>query len=255
MADPYAGGLPVKNKSRPSARALQVELKRTGFMPSSVALADNYGPQTQAAVARFHNTHTQFRSRGTTNDVQIGRLGWAFLQALPTPGTPPKPTEPPKPSDGEPVHDYRRVQWTGKTINVRTKLMLEEADRLLTAYVWDPYLSQGSYNAGGVAASAGTHDGGGAIDIRASTMTANGAWLCVQALRKAGFAAWYRTPSEGPWAAHIHAIAIGDRDMSSGARAQVASYFAGRNGLANNAKDSAPSWVGRPYPAWAEQYK
>lgn len=67
------------NKSNPSAVPLQKALKKAGFMPKTVTEHPNYGSQTQAAVARFHNKYTQFRSPGLSNDVAIGPKGWAFL--------------------------------------------------------------------------------------------------------------------------------------------------------------------------------
>lgn len=148
----------------------------------------------------------------------------------------------------EPGHNYRRISYDGRTINIRTREMLEDANRHLKrdpGTVFD--LSQGSYNTN-VSASAGTHAGGGVIDIASSS------WTVAKALRQAGFAAWVRTPSEGPWGYHVHAVAIGDRELSSAAARQEESYFAGRNALANNRSDSAPSWVGRPYPDWAKKY-
>jgi hypothetical protein len=118
--------------------------------------------------------------------------------------------------------------------------MLKQAEALSGQTIT---LSQGSYNSG-VSASAGTHDGGGVVDIASSNSA-----LC-QALRKVGFAAWIRTPSQG-FAYHIHACAIGDREMASGAKNQVQSYFDGRNGLAGNGSDTNPP---RPWPAWANKY-
>ncbi|MFE7853757.1 GH25 family lysozyme [Streptomyces sp. NPDC057403] len=70
------------NKAKPSAVTLQRALKRAGYMPSSVKESPNYGPATQAAVAKFHNAHTQYRAKGTTHDVAIGPKGWAALFRL-----------------------------------------------------------------------------------------------------------------------------------------------------------------------------
>jgi LysM repeat protein len=226
------------DSSSPSAKPLQKALKAAGYMAQSVTLADNYGPVTQTSVKKFHAANPSF---GSATDGAIGPLGWAELhrEAYGGTGTTPTPTPPPA-DDDEPAHDYRRVTFGGKTVNVRTKVMLEAAG--VTS------LSQGSYNAGGVAASAGTHDGGGVVDIPSSSTT------LLKKLREVGFAAWIRTPAEG-FSYHIHACAIGDREMSSVARNQVKSYFNGRNGLANNGPDSAPASVGRPYPAWAAKYR
>lgn len=167
----------------------------------------------------------------------------------PAPPPAPKPPVTPAPVDDEPEHDYKRVTYGGKTVNTRTKIMLERARKLLTAYEWTPVLTQGSYNKG-VSASAGTHDGGGVVDIRTSTMTKNGADQCVQALRKAGFAAWRRGDGDG-MAPHIHAVAIGDREMSPAAKSQIAQWRADTNGLANHGPDPAPD----PYPAWTQKYR
>lgn len=135
----------------------------------------------------------------------------------------------------------QRVTRDGKTINKRTDDMLNRAEQRLGFKL---YVVQGSYNAGGVAASGGTHDGGGAVDLSPTAKPHE----VVRQLRHVGFAAWYRTPAQGPWSAHIHAIAIGDADLSSGARSQVQAYYGGRNGLANNAPDDGPRL--NPIPTW-----
>lgn len=58
----------------------------------------------------------------------------------------------------------------------------------------------------------------------------------VIALRYAGFAAWFRDTGDlGPQSpAHIHAIAVGDRELSPAAQEQVigeGGYFQGMDGL------------------------
>jgi hypothetical protein len=101
-------------------------------------------------------------------------------------------------------------------------------------------LMQGSYNKSGVTASAGTHDGGGALDVRAALLTAAQRKTVVLTLRQVGFAAWLRTPAQGNWPVHIHAIAVGDQDLSRGAANQVAEYKRCRNGLADRGHDDGP---------------
>lgn len=128
-----------------------------------------------------------------------------------------------------------RVNFRGVTVSTRTRDMIVEAERLLG---WKLVPVQGSYNKGGVGASAGTHDGGGAIDLRARDLTAAKKSAAVTALRRVGFAAWHRVAIAGVWVEHIHAIAIADAELSSGAKNQVADYKSGRNGLANNGKDN-----------------
>lgn len=120
--------------------------------------------------------------------------------------------------------------------------MLEQAQSIyggeidLTGY----HLTQGSYS-NQVAASFGTHSGGGAVDI---SVIQYGTYQVlydeidnlVQALRIAGFAAWLRDFDQlypgSP--IHIHAIAIGDRDLSGPAQEQLSGkfgYFRGFNGI------------------------
>ncbi|MFJ8349001.1 LysM peptidoglycan-binding domain-containing protein [Streptomyces sp. NPDC094153] len=77
----FPAGL-APDKAKPSARGLQRALKATGFMSKTVAEADNYGPQTQGAVARFHNAHPQYRAKGVSYDPAIGPQGWAALHRL-----------------------------------------------------------------------------------------------------------------------------------------------------------------------------
>lgn len=130
---------------------------------------------------------------------------------------------------------YDKVKHNGKTVDRYTHFALLAAEARLG---YKLTIVQGSYNTS-VSASAGTHAGGGVIDLTAYDYARK-----VRVLRELGFAAWYRAPGEGPWSPHIHAILIGNGKLSSSAQSQVASYKAGRNGLSNNAVDS--TW--RPSP-------
>lgn len=131
-----------------------------------------------------------------------------------------------------------RVIWRGKRLNKRTVAMLMELERRVKFTL---VFSQGSYNKGGVAASAGTHDGGGAVDVDVSHLTTSQRRLVVLNARQIGFAAWLRNPNQGKWPWHIHMIAIGDDDLSRGAVFQVSEYRRGHNGLANRGRDDGPS--------------
>src|SRR6185436_20647831 len=130
-----------------------------------------------------------------------------------------------------------RVSTDGAVINTRTRSMLAEAKRLLGRNL---KLAQGSYNPGGDPTSAGTHDGGGVVDINVDGMTAAKRTAVARALRQVGFAAWVRDPSQGDWPWHIHAAAINDTDLSSQAQHQVGDYYLGLNGLANRGPDDGP---------------
>lgn len=139
----------------------------------------------------------------------------------------------------------KRTTVDGRVVNTRTAAMLE---RWQFNTLTDLAVVQGSYNAGGVAASAGTHDGGGAVDISVRGYSPAKIKSLVKAGRKVGFAAWHRTAAQANWAPHIHAIAIGDPELSRGAKNQVAAYYAGRNGLANNGADDGARVKINPWP-------
>ena len=143
--------------------------------------------------------------------------------------------------------------WRGAYLDNRSADMMQGLVNLLdsaTAAKVRP--TQGSYS-GGVAASGGTHDGGGAIDLAGqdSGMTQTDREAIRDAGRQVGWAMWIRDPSQSDWPWHIHGIAVqpggkGDRGcLSSGAHGQVEDYYEGRNGLASGAADDGPrQWVG-----------
>lgn len=143
-----------------------------------------------------------------------------------------------------------KTTWRGVTLDDRSAKMMEEvAQNTGKIYV---HPTQGCYNAGGVAASAGTHDRGGAIDIAAANLAQSEREKIVLEMRRVGWAAWLRTPYQSDWPWHIHGIAVGCSDLSAGAAAQVRDYFNGRNGLASGAPDDGPrQFVGMTW----ERYK
>lgn len=132
---------------------------------------------------------------------------------------------------------FDRVTFRGKTMDNKTMYGLLAAERRLG---YELTITQGCYNAGGVSASAGTHDAGGVVDLAPWDYENK-----VRVLRDLGWAAWYRSPSEGPWQAHIHAVMIDQGNLSPSAAEQVAQYRNGLNGLANHAADPNPY---RPNP-------
>ncbi|MFC1961086.1 hypothetical protein ACFLYO_10290 [Chloroflexota bacterium] len=160
----------------------------------------------------------------------------------------------------QPSDDYARV-WVGNAqFNVRTLAMLDHAETLYHQQGgmvdFRPAVTQGGYNPGGVAASFGTHDGGGAVDISVrsrvdwSVLTDEIAPM-LAALRTAGFAAWLRDPDElyAGSPIHIHAIAVGDREATPIAQAQVDGpfgYLRGWNGLPPENGEPLPDLNGPP---------
>jgi hypothetical protein len=162
-----------------------------------------------------------------------------------------------------PPDDYTRMMWNGQRFNVRTVAMLRHAQQIYLQHPDSLFLNfeyqvvQGSYNAGQVAASFGTHDGGGAVDFSVRnpadfTVLTLQIPLLIDALRTAGFAAWLRAPDElyAGSAIHIHAIAVGDAELSPAARRQIdgpEGYLRGFNGLpVPDGTDPIPDGYGEP---------
>jgi GH25 family lysozyme M1 (1,4-beta-N-acetylmuramidase) len=135
-----------------------------------------------------------------------------------------------------------RPQWRGRTnVDALTIACIERAEQLAGRQF---VITQGSYQSS-VAASAGTHDRGGVVDVRWTGRDSD-----VRDLRRAGMAAWHRTPAQGPWPDHIHAVVIGHPDLAPAAARQITAYFNGRNGLANNGPDDGPRLDPIPRPVW-----
>ena len=132
---------------------------------------------------------------------------------------------------------YKIVTWRGVRLDKFSVRSLKWAQEN-AGFTFNP--SQGSHNAGGVAASGGTHDGGGAVDISTRGLTAVQKRKLLKALKRAGWGAWLRTTDQGPWGEHIHAVQFANRKVSSGARAQLQSYDRGRNGLRDDGPDPTP---------------
>lgn len=135
-----------------------------------------------------------------------------------------------------------RPLWRGRTnVDALTAGCVEHAEQIGGH---EFVTTQGSYQSS-VSASAGTHDLGGAVDLRWCGHDA-----CIRALRQAGMAAWHRTPAQGPWPDHIHAVVVGHPLLSPSAANQITAYLNGRNGLANNATDDGPRLNPIPRPVW-----
>ena len=141
----------------------------------------------------------------------------------------------------QPPSDNTRTELNGNALNQRTLWMLQLARALYHGPGDLLRVVQGSY-VDSLAGSFGTHAGGGAVDIsiraRATNKVVSGAEAArmVKALRQAGFAAWLRLKGDLKQfdGVHIHAIAIGDHELSNAARAQLdgpEGYFRGLDGV------------------------
>lgn len=153
---------------------------------------------------------------------------------------------------------YELIEINGMLLNQRTFSMLQNAQTIyvgeldLTGY----HITQGSYT-NNVSASFGTHAGGGAVDL---SVIQYGTYQVlyddipevIKALRISGFAAWLRDFDQlypgSP--IHIHAIAIGDAELSAAAQDQLTGpfgYFLGYNGLPQtDGGDPIPDEFGGP---------
>jgi len=140
----------------------------------------------------------------------------------------------------QPPDDYTRMHINGYTLNSRTYSMLQQAALLYGGEidVAGRAIIQGSYSDNRLD-SLDAHLGGGAVDIsvtrpKSSYVLYTEIEPLIRALRAVGFAAWLREADEMGSGIHIHAIAIGDADLSPGAQEQLtgpAGYLRGNDGL------------------------
>ncbi len=157
----------------------------------------------------------------------------------------------------QPPDDYTRVDANGYTLNTRTYAMLQHAALLYGGEidVAGRAIIQGSYSNHSLDSS-GAHLGGGAVDISVNRTNSREILYheiepLIRALRTVGFAAWLREEDEmgsGP-GIHIHAIAIGDKDLSPAAQEQLtgpAGYLRGKDGLPVTGGDPGPDRHGGP---------
>lgn len=131
-----------------------------------------------------------------------------------------------------------RVTFEGRRTTRRSVKMLQEARRIFEGRTGRkaPRISQGGYNGGRVAASAGTHDGD-AFDFATAGWPASLQRAWEDAMWTVGFADWWRRFLWNTWPEHHHAIPKGG-DLSAGAAAQERAFRNRRDGLRGN----------RPYP-------
>ncbi len=184
------------------------------------------------------------------------RLDAAGLEAIAqTQGWPTAPVAPPLAKlisnaivgRGEPIHDYSRITREGCTLSGRTLAMLGLAKADLGSDV-SLRVIRGSYETG--AKGAHPHLGGGVADLSVRDLAGEAIERYVAALRRVGFAAWFRPRRERP---HIHAVAIGDRDMAPAAKWQVGQFFRGRDGRSRMAAD--PHSGAKDSPSWTWHYR
>ena len=175
------------------------------------------------------------------------------LTPTPAPTSVAHPLQPCQP----PPDDYQRVPIGSETVSARTLWMLTLAQALYRGRGDPLNITQGSY-VDGVPESFGTHAGGGAVDISvrvksepSSLLSEDEMTKLVTALRQAGFAAWARLPGDldALSGIHIHALAVGDRELSAAARRQLdgpEGYFRGLDGVPPEHGGPKPDRYGGP---------
>ncbi len=229
-------GFTINRRAEPDLQSA-----RTGQIPNGdiVRVAD--GPRCADGYVWWQLNYDSMMGWTAEGDVNDGSY---WLQAVGKIASPAADSSEP---DGclQPPEVYDRIVLGDVTLNLRTLAMLDHAQELYRAeggviHLRD-VIMQGSYNPGGVSASFGTHDGGGALDISVreigtGKVLTDEVKRLLHALRLAGFAAWLRDFDElykgSP--IHIHAVAVGDAEQSEAARGQIDGtfgYFRGFNGL------------------------
>ena len=218
--DPQKAGSGITPGSGPGVLLVEKALQAKGLLATGY-VDGHYGTSTVTAYTRWQHQlgYTGLAANGIPGDASLKKLaaGRFTVGAVVRPGP--------------------RVTFDARTVDARTAAMLTQASSTLGAPL---RLDQGSYSTSDPT-SAGTHAGGGAVDINVDDWSAARRRSVTGVLRSIGFAAWLRSPSEGDWPRHIHAVAISDPDLSPQAQAQVGDYFLGRNGLKNNGPDTGPA--------------
>ncbi|HIW63065.1 MAG TPA: peptidoglycan-binding protein [Candidatus Stackebrandtia excrementipullorum] len=233
QVDPRKSGTGLTPGCGPHVTPVEQRLNARGYL-NSAQVDGHFGTATIAAYSAWQRSlgYSGLDANGMPGPSSLTQLGqghYTVTRAI-SPGS-------------------RNGSYGGKRTNTRTVDMLAEADSKLS---WGLTLTQGSYTSGNPG-SAGTHDGGGVVDIGVNGLSTTQRWQTIRELRRVGFAAWLRTPSDG-FAYHIHAVAISDPDLASAAQPQVHDYYFGKNGLANHGPDNTPSQYRVDF-TWWERYK
>ncbi|MFA9272959.1 MAG: hypothetical protein ACEQSX_19875 [Baekduiaceae bacterium] len=185
-----------------SVKLVEQALKARKLLPK--AQVDGYfGSATTAAWAQLEvqlgqdKVWTRNALPGLQELQQLGKGRFRVVNAIDVGRLVTVPT--PESNDGQDV------------LNTRTYRMYLAAQRNMkqaNKKGWNMTIVQGGYCGSACAdASAGTHSGGGSVDIRTIDTDAAGIRNRVAALKRVGFAAWYRDWSGNQ---HIHATAIND---------------------------------------------
>jgi peptidoglycan hydrolase-like protein with peptidoglycan-binding domain len=189
--DQYRPGNGTTRGAVKSVKRVQRALRRKRI---AVAVDGNFGAQTLSAYARWQRRlgYSGLDASGMPGETSLKRLGGRRFRVVRV------------------VRSGDRRAWSGVTLNGRTIRMLKAASRRVPGRCRID-ATKGSYT-GPDGDSQATHAGGGAVDISVKRGCGRRTAKLVRAMRRVGFAAWYR-----PWGdnRHIHAVAISDPDMAN----------------------------------------
>lgn len=133
---------------------------------------------------------------------------------------------------------FKKVIYNGKLMDKKGRAFIQAAEEKLG---YNLTIVQGNYNPGGVAQSAGTHDGGGVFDLAAWDWENK-----LRVIKDLGGWGWYRATVPGLWNEHIHFGITNHGTLSKGAQNQQKAYYAKRNGLVSNLMDNSYRAPGNP---------
>jgi len=160
---------------------------------------------------------------------------------------------PVKKTPATPPPAFDHVTYNGALMDNKTMTFVQTMESHLG---YSLTILQGCYNPGGVSQSAGTHDGGGVVDLAPFDHDRK-----VHVARMLGGFYWHRLPIPGVWGEHIHGGIRNHGTLSPSAKAQQRNYDGDppTDGLADQAID--PTWhpdppVGFDYAqAWHDLHK
>jgi len=226
--DPSKPGRGLTSGAEASVKTVKAALRAKGLL-SSTDTDGHFGIATMDAWRawenRVHETSHAWSTNGLPSLYELNQLA---------------------PNRFTLSHKVDQGSWVtedGEAVNERTRAMFRRAEALSSNMT----ITQGR---GGASASVGTHLGGGVIDIRVNDAPAQTS-ARVAALRKVGFAAWFRNWSGNE---HIHAIAVGDPWVAYGSHRSLCQIHQFRFGGEGGSCSDSTAGDDRPL-IWWEDYQ
>jgi hypothetical protein len=160
------------------------------------------------------------KARASDHDAGV----YTLARVNPTPARhPDKAATPPAPST--------RCTYNGAGMDVFTRTGLQTLERGPLKDLAPLTVLQGCWHPG-VGASAGTHDRSGVLDLAPFDYGRK-----VKAWRDALGPMWHREEIPGLWGEHCHGVISSCANLAPVAAAQIPAYYAGKDGLADGARD------------------